>query len=79
MIVNGARSGSCRHTAGTACRTAAGLPSPELTSTGRFRVDKAPEVLAATLALLAVPPPAYLIGVCPAGQANQFRTWCRSG
>ncbi len=46
-----------------------GLPSPRLTFTGRFRADKAPEVLVAALALLAAPPPAYLVGDGPARQA----------
>jgi glycosyltransferase involved in cell wall biosynthesis len=45
-----------------------GLPSPRLTFTGRFRADKAPEVLVAALALLAAPPPAYLVGDGPARQ-----------
>jgi glycosyltransferase involved in cell wall biosynthesis len=46
-----------------------GLPSPRLTFTGRFRADKAPEVLIAALALLAAPPPAYLVGDGPTRQA----------
>jgi len=46
-----------------------GLPSPRLTFTGRFRADKAPEVLVAALALLAAPPPAYLVGDGPTRQA----------
>jgi hypothetical protein len=46
-----------------------GLPSPRLTFTGRFRAGKAPEVLAMALALLAAPPPAYLVGDCPTRQA----------
>ncbi len=45
-----------------------GLPSPRLSFTGRFRADKAPEVLVAALALLAAPPPAYLIGDGPTRQ-----------
>jgi len=46
-----------------------GLPSPRLTFTGRFQADKAPEVLAATLALFTAPPPAYLVGDCPTRKA----------
>jgi glycosyltransferase involved in cell wall biosynthesis len=46
-----------------------GLLSPRLTFTGRFRADKAPEVLVAALALLAAPPPAYLVGDGPARPA----------
>jgi len=46
-----------------------GLASPRLTFTGRFRADKAPEVLVAALALLAAPPPAYLVGDGPARPA----------
>jgi hypothetical protein len=45
-----------------------GLPSLQLTFTGRFRADKAPEVLAMALALLAAPS-AYLVGDCPTRQA----------
>jgi len=42
-----------------------GLPSPQRTFTGRFRADKAPEVLAAALALLTAPQLTYLVGDCP--------------
>jgi glycosyltransferase involved in cell wall biosynthesis len=42
-----------------------GLPSPRLTFAGRFRGDKAPDVLVEALALLAAPPPAYLVGDGP--------------
>jgi glycosyltransferase involved in cell wall biosynthesis len=42
-----------------------GLPSPRLTFAGRFRGDKAPDVLVEALALLDVPPPAYLVGDGP--------------
>jgi glycosyltransferase involved in cell wall biosynthesis len=42
-----------------------GLPSPRLTFAGRFRGDKAPDVLVEALALLDEPPPAYLIGDGP--------------
>ena len=57
MMLNRGRSGPRR--------TAAGLPSPRLTFTGRFRAGKAPEVLAMAPALLAAPPPAYLVDHCP--------------
>jgi hypothetical protein len=53
----------------TVGRTAAGLPSPRLTFTGRFRAGKAPEVLVAALALLAAPP-AYLVGSRPPTMAR---------
>jgi glycosyltransferase involved in cell wall biosynthesis len=39
-----------------------GLPSPRITFAGRFREDKAPDVLIEALALLTEPPPAYLVG-----------------
>ena len=42
-----------------------GLPSPRLTFAGRFRGDKAPDVLVEALALLDVPPPADLVGDGP--------------
>jgi glycosyltransferase involved in cell wall biosynthesis len=42
-----------------------GLPSPRLTFAGRFRADKAPDLLVEALALLDDPPPAYLIGDGP--------------
>jgi hypothetical protein len=45
-----------------------GLPSPQLTSTGRFSAGKAPEVLVAALALLTAPP-AYPVSDCPTRQA----------
>jgi len=54
---------------GLAAAPLPGLPSPRLTFTGRFRADKAPEVLVAALALLAAPPPAYLVGDGPTRQA----------
>jgi glycosyltransferase involved in cell wall biosynthesis len=38
------------------------LPSPRLTFAGRFRSDKAPDVLVEALALLDGPPPTYLLG-----------------
>jgi hypothetical protein len=41
------------------------LAWPRLTFTGRFRADKAPDVLVEALALLDVPPPAYLVGDGP--------------
>jgi glycosyltransferase involved in cell wall biosynthesis len=46
-----------------------GLPSPRMTFAGRFRGDKAPDVLIEALALLDAPPPAYLIGDGPLGHA----------
>lgn len=42
-----------------------GLGSPRVTFAGRFRADKAPDVLVEALALLDDPPPAYLIGDGP--------------
>jgi glycosyltransferase involved in cell wall biosynthesis len=42
-----------------------GLPSPRLTFVGRFRSDKAPDVLVEALAFLDAPPPAYLVGDGP--------------
>jgi glycosyltransferase involved in cell wall biosynthesis len=42
-----------------------GLPAPRLTFAGRFREDKAPDVLVEALALLGAPPPAYLVGDGP--------------
>jgi Glycosyl transferases group 1/Glycosyltransferase Family 4 len=45
------------------------LAWPRLTFTGRFRADKAPDVLVEALALLDVPPPAYLVGDGPMYQA----------
>lgn len=42
-----------------------GLASPRLTFTGRFRDDKAPEVLVEALAVLDAPPRAYLVGDGP--------------
>ena len=41
------------------------LAWPRVTFTGRFRADKAPDVLVEALALLEVPPPAYLVGDGP--------------
>jgi glycosyltransferase involved in cell wall biosynthesis len=41
------------------------LAWPRLTFTGRFRADKAPEVLVEALALLELPPAAYLVGDGP--------------
>src|SRR6266704_2262067 len=42
-----------------------GLLAPRLTFAGRFRGDKAPDVLIEALALLPAPPPAYLVGDGP--------------
>lgn len=42
-----------------------GLAAPRLTFTGRFRTDKAPDLLVQALALLDAPPAAYLIGDGP--------------
>ncbi len=50
---------------GLSARPLPGLPSPRLTFAGRFRGDKAPDVLLEALALLDVPPPAYLVGDGP--------------
>jgi Glycosyl transferases group 1 len=54
---------------GLSARPWRGLPSPRLTFTGRFRADKAPNVLVEALALLDAPPPAYLVGDGPMRQA----------
>jgi glycosyltransferase involved in cell wall biosynthesis len=54
---------------GLSARPWPGLASPRLTFTGRFRADKAPDVLVEALALLDVPPPAYLVGDGPMHQA----------
>lgn len=54
---------------GLSARPLAGLPSPRLTFTGRFRGDKAPDVLVEALALLDTPPPAYLVGDGPMHEA----------
>jgi glycosyltransferase involved in cell wall biosynthesis len=45
--------------------SAAQPPGRTVTSTGRFRADKAPDVLVEALALLDAPPPAYLVGDGP--------------
>jgi glycosyltransferase involved in cell wall biosynthesis len=50
---------------GLPARPLPGLPSPRLTFAGRFRGDKAPDVLVEALALLGAPPPAYLVGDGP--------------
>ena len=50
---------------GLPARPLLGLPSPRLTFAGRFREDKAPDVLVEALALVAAPPPAYLVGDGP--------------
>jgi hypothetical protein len=55
-----------------ACLSARPWPQlawPRLTFTGRFRADKAPDVLVEALALLDAPPPAYLVGDGPMRQA----------
>jgi glycosyltransferase involved in cell wall biosynthesis len=54
---------------GLSARPWPGLASPRLTFTGRFRADKAPDVLVEALALLDAPPPAYPVGDGPARQA----------
>lgn len=41
------------------------LPMPRITFTGRFREDKAPDVLVEAVARLADPPPTYLVGDGP--------------
>jgi glycosyltransferase involved in cell wall biosynthesis len=50
---------------GLAATPLPGLPSPRLTFTGRFRDDKAPDLLIEALALIPAPPPAYLVGDGP--------------
>ena len=50
---------------GLSARPWPGLPTPRLTFAGRFRGDKAPDVLVEALALLPAPPPAYLVGDGP--------------
>jgi len=50
---------------GLSARPLPGLPSPRLTFAGRFRGDKAPDVLVEALALIEAPPPAYLVGDGP--------------
>ena len=50
---------------GLSARPWPGLAWPRLTFTGRFRADKAPDVLVEALALLDAPPPAYLVGDGP--------------
>jgi glycosyltransferase involved in cell wall biosynthesis len=50
---------------GLSARPLPGLPTPRLTFAGRFREDKAPDVLVEALALLGAPPPAYLVGDGP--------------
>ena len=50
---------------GLSARPWPGLAWPRVTFTGRFRADKAPDVLVEALALLEVPPPAYLVGDGP--------------
>ncbi len=45
------------------------LAWPRLTFTGRFRTDKAPDVLVEALALLDAPPTAYLVGDGPMREA----------
>jgi glycosyltransferase involved in cell wall biosynthesis len=54
---------------GLSARPWPGLASPRLTFTGRFRADKAPDVLVEALALLHVPPASYLVGDGPMRQA----------
>src|SRR5262249_35835547 len=50
---------------GLSARPWPGLAWPRVTFTGRVRADKAPDVLVEALALLGVPPPAYLVGDGP--------------
>jgi len=54
---------------GLSARPWPGLAWPRVTFTGRFRADKAPDVLVEALALLGVPPRAYLVGDGPMRQA----------
>jgi len=55
----------CSPVEGLSVRPWPGLAWPRVTFTGRFRADKAPDVLVEALALLGVPPPAYLVGDGP--------------
>lgn len=50
---------------GLSARPWPGLASPRLTFAGRFRADKAPDVLVEALAVLDGPPRAYLVGDGP--------------
>jgi glycosyltransferase involved in cell wall biosynthesis len=50
---------------GLSARPLPGLPTPRLTFAGRFRGDKAPDLLIEALALMDAPPPAYLVGDGP--------------
>jgi glycosyltransferase involved in cell wall biosynthesis len=54
---------------GLSARPWPGLAWPRVTFTGRFRADKAPDVLVEALALLDAPPAAYLVGDGPMRQA----------
>ena len=54
---------------GLNARPLPGLAAPRLTFAGRFRTDKAPDVLVEALALLDGPPPAYLLGDGPLREA----------
>jgi glycosyltransferase involved in cell wall biosynthesis len=54
---------------GLSARPYPGLAWPRITFTGRFRDDKAPDVLVEALALLDASPPAYLVGDGPMRQA----------
>jgi glycosyltransferase involved in cell wall biosynthesis len=54
---------------GLSARPLPGLPSPRLTFAGRLRGDKAPDVLVEALALLAAPPPSYVVGDGPLREA----------
>ena len=53
---------------GLSARPFPGLAWPRITFTGRFRDDKAPDVLVEALALLDAPPTAYLVGDGPMRQ-----------
>jgi glycosyltransferase involved in cell wall biosynthesis len=53
---------------GLSARPWPGLAWPRLTFTGRFRADKAPDLLVEALALLDAPPAAYLVGDGPMRQ-----------
>lgn len=61
---------------GLAAEPLPGLASPRLTFAGRFRADKAPDVLVEAIALLDDPPPAYLVGDGPLQE--DLRTLIRS-
>jgi glycosyltransferase involved in cell wall biosynthesis len=62
---------------GLSAKPLPGLPAPRITFAGRFREDKAPEVLIDALALLAGPPPAFLVGDGPQREALRRQVQAR--